>query len=131
MSAEYRVGQEVEVTYRARVAEVVTGNPLPGSTLLRLEAVESGNYATPPGGWVSPVAVNVTVVKEVLPTQQGMYALVVGRKQDDEYDTDGFEFYYLNAQGNWCDVGWGQPTASAVGPNLLRWAGFGEPPTPV
>ena len=42
-----------------------------------------------------------------------------------------FEFYYLNAHGNWCDIGFGTPTTSAVGPNLLRWAGFGEPPTPV
>ena len=74
---------------------------------------------------------NVTVVKEALPTEPGMYALVVKRDPDDEWSTDGFEFYYLNAHGNWCDIGFGTPTTSAVGPNLLRWAGFGEPPTPV
>jgi hypothetical protein len=127
---EYRVGQEVEVTYRARVAEVDAGIGRPRSGVrLRLEAL-----APAVTGWVEPEAFggfSIKVITPPLPTQQGMYARVVGRESDDEYDTDGFEFYYLNAQGNWCDVGWGQPSSTDVGPNLLRWAGFGEPPTPV
>lgn len=122
MGAKYRVGQEVEVSYRARVAEVVPGGAADGSgaPLLRLEAVQSGDYSTPPGGWLSPARVNVKVVQEALPATPGLYAKAVTSDPEDEWDPDGFEFYYLNNRGNWCDVGWGAPSLNDGG-LLKRW----------
>lgn len=128
MGAEYRVGQEVEVTYRARVAEVDPGIGRPRAGVrLRLEPL-----APAVTGWVEPESFggfSIKVVQEPLPTEPGMYAKVVRRDEKNEWDTDGFEFFYLNRHGKWCDVGWGQPPSSD-GPLLLRWAGFGEQPTP-
>lgn len=59
----YRVGQKVEVRYWARVAEVFTGPDDDEAVALRLEGL-TASYDHPPGGWVSPLAVNVTVVAD-------------------------------------------------------------------
>jgi hypothetical protein len=61
---EYRVGQEVKVEYRARVAEVIAGIA-DGGPILRLEALDSHDYSSPPGGWVSPDKVNVQIVSDL------------------------------------------------------------------
>lgn len=111
----YRVGQEVEISYRARVAEVIPGRTDGMPPLLRLEALGSGDYSSPPGGWLSPTKVDVKVVREAMPSEPGLYRL----KSSDptqahmgEWHTDGYEFHYLNTEGNWSDIGWGFPSGS-------------------
>jgi hypothetical protein len=110
---EYRVGQEVEVTYRARVAEVDAGIGRPRSGVrVRLEPVAS--VVT---GWVDPEAkaLTIKVLREPLPDEPGMYRMLMARGNQENMGThhiDGYEFYYLNSDGNWCDVGWGQPAES-------------------
>jgi hypothetical protein len=108
----YAVGQEVEVSYRARVAEVVAGRDEGVPPLLRLEALQSHDYSSPPGGWLSPAKVSVKVIAEALPTTPGMYYMQSDDPRQEHmgaHHTDGHEFHYLNHQGNWVDVGWGQP----------------------
>lgn len=115
---EYRVGQEVEVTYRARVAEVDAGIGRPRAGVrVRLEPVAS--VVT---GWVDPEAkaLTIKVMQEPLPSEPGMYAKTVLTPADDAWNVDGFEFYYLNSHGNWCDMGWGQPSPDDGG-RLVRW----------
>jgi hypothetical protein len=112
----YRVGQTVEVSYAARVAEVVSGIAGRG-TLLRLEALGSQDYSSPPGGWLAPEKVNVRIVAEPLPTDPGMYLCSVGLAAQDgmgNYHADGCEFYYLTSEQRWVDIGWGQPDDSMV-----------------
>jgi hypothetical protein len=48
--------------------------------------------------------------KPELPTEPGMYS----EPEPDQtsqggYHTDGLRFFYLNANSNWVDVGWGDP----------------------
>lgn len=126
-SQTFRVGQEVEVTYRARVAEVDAGIGRPRAGVrLRLEAL-----APAVTGWVEPSSFggfSIKVVSEApLPTEPGMYAKAVVREprpaesEDDFWETDGLEFFYLNEHGNWCDVGWGSP-AKDDGADLQKWS---------
>lgn len=102
----YRVGQEVEVSYRARVEEVGTGH-LDGFVRLGTAAGTTG--------WVRPSReeFTVTVVREPLPEKPGLYRM----KADDPkqahmglWHSDGYEFHYLNTQNNWVDIGYGTPS---------------------
>lgn len=105
----YRVGQEVEVTYGARVAEVYAGGD--GVPVLRLEPLDH-SHASPPGGWVNPQIVNVKVVQETLPTAPGMYWAADGPASQAHMGndhTDGKRFFYRNASSQWVDVGFGAP----------------------
>jgi hypothetical protein len=122
MGAEFRVGQEVEVTVRARVAQVFPGPAGGSEAMVRLE-VEEPN---PPLGWVDPNRVTVAVIRQPLPTEPGLYAIQkvqdasVLVSHDALWETDGYEFYYLNQHGRWCDIGWGDP-GTDVGALLVRW----------
>ena len=112
MSAEsstFRVGQEVCVTYYARVAEVGAEHTHRAGRVIRLET------SAIPTGWIDPSqeGLTVTIVSEPLPVEPGMYwqADASGRQSTmGEYHTDGKEFHYLNGQGKWVDVGWGDPS---------------------
>ena len=111
-SGTFRVGQEVEVTSRARVAEVSTGSAGHAPPILRLEPLD-GSYNSPPGGWVDPQAVTVSVTREPLPSKPGIYwCNDTDQSSMTQWHTDGRQFHYLNTEGNWVDVGWGQPTVN-------------------
>jgi hypothetical protein len=108
-STTFRVGQEVCVSYYARVAEVGAEHPHREGRVIRLETNAI------PTGWIDPSqeGLTVTVVSQPLPTVPGMYyehEEGEGQRHMGEYHTDGKRFYYLNARGNWCDVGWGAPS---------------------
>lgn len=129
-SRTFRVGQEVEVSYRARVVEVHTGSAGEGQPILRLEALDSHDYASPPGGWVAPDKVTVVVVKEPFPTEPGLYAVQFEETAEEHerhsrdtgryYGSDGWEFFYLNTEGNWVDIGFGDPSESQAA-LLVPW----------
>lgn len=126
MGAEYRVGQEVEVTVRARVAQVFPGPAGGSEAMVRLE-VEEPN---PPLGWIDPNRVTVTVVRDSLPTEPGLYAYATQESDEEKvrlskdagayYGQDGWKFFYLNEAGNWADIGWGDPSPSEAA-LLVRW----------
>jgi len=106
-SNTFRVGQEVQVTYRARVVEVGSVHPPREGRVIRLETNAI------PTGWVDPAqdGLTIAIVSQPLPTMPGMYyEFVGGQDHMHERHTDGKEFFYLNAEGNWCDVGWGSPS---------------------
>lgn len=106
-STTFRVGQEVQVTYRARVAEVGSEHPDREGRIIRLETNAI------PTGWVDPrqEGLTVAIVTEPLPTIPGMYYEPISEQEHmGKYHTDGKEFHYLNSDGNWCDVGWGTPS---------------------
>lgn len=109
-SPTFRVGQEVEVTYRARVDSVHTGET--GGKTLRL--VRPDGSAPPPWGWIATQFVTIEVRGSGLPTQSGLYRrpLPAEEQTEDDYHSDGWEFHYLNSSGNWVDIGWGQPRKS-------------------
>lgn len=117
----FRVGQEVEVTFRARVAEVGTGRFDQGRSIIRLEGEEV------PAGWLSPEDVkSIRIVSSPMPTAPGLYRVIAAdAKQANmgEFHTDGYEFHYLNTQGQWSDIGWGFPSSSDAarleGPSLF------------
>lgn len=121
MSAEsrtFQVGQEVRVSYTARVAEVGGTHPHREGRIIRLETDAI------PTGWVDPEqeGLSIEVTGVPLPDQPGLYARYVGRGgPNDLWTTDGQEFYYLNDHGNWCDLGWGGPSPD-IGIQLVRWA---------
>lgn len=107
----FRVGQEIEVTFRARVdtiGSISTGGMDPH---LLVSASLFGNNGDEGKTWIDPdEAQTLRVVRQVLPTKSGMYTKHTGGIPfDDEFHTDGKEFYYLNSLGKWCDVGWGMP----------------------
>jgi hypothetical protein len=106
MTEGYRVGQEVEVTYRARVAEVGTRGVDGVVDLLRLESDVSAV------GWVDPHIIGVEVIRGSLPIEPGVYRKQgpVPKNFEDAHHTDSWEFYYLNCDGFWSDLGWGEPT---------------------
>lgn len=105
----YRAGQRVRVTYEARVAEVSAGDSATNTPiLLRLET-EVGTT-----GWVNPDKefLSVTILSQPLPTEPGLYGFQGDASWNDQsggYHTDGWQFYYLNTQKNWVDIGWGAP----------------------
>lgn len=107
-STTFRVGQEVIVSYHARVAEVGSQHPYREGRIIRLETNAI------PTGWIDPSqeGLSVTVISNPLPTVPGMYCTQEGVPQSHMGDrhTDGKEFFYLNGDGNWCDVGWGVPS---------------------
>lgn len=50
-----------------------------------------------------------------LPTEAGAYSAPTGAQSElGAWHTDSVEIHYLNADGNWCDMGWGQPTSGIV-----------------
>ena len=109
----FRVGQEVTVTIKGQIKKVVGGN----TTQILVE----GKGDEPHLSWISPYRphVNVQVTGEPLPTEPGMYrtdkqepAEGVGIPVRVPYHTDGWEFFYLNTDGDWVDVGWGSPSPS-------------------
>ena len=109
LKPEYRVGQEVLVSYYARVAEVGAGHPQREGRVIRLETTAI------PTGWIDPASegLTVTIVSSPLPTEPGMYwQMDASGKQGEmgDHHTDGKEFHYLNGQGVWVDVGFGFPT---------------------
>lgn len=114
-SPTFRVGQEVQVSYRARVAEVIARSAVAdGGPALRLEPVD-GTHHSPPGGWVDPTQVIVEVTADALPDKPGIYwANDEDQHAMDRWHTDGKQFHYLNTSGQWCDVGWGQPNPGMV-----------------
>lgn len=127
----YRVGQEVEVTYRARVVEVGTGSDA-GDTHSQCIRLENERGKT---GWIVPSheAITVTVVSEPLPTEPGIYRMAdptAARDYVGPYHTGGYRFHYLNSDGNWADIGWGSPGRSdgmnLEGPLVLP-AELGDP----
>jgi len=106
-STTFRVGQEVLVSYRARVVEVGSVHPPREGRVIRLETNAI------PTGWVDPAqeGLTIAIVSNPLPTIPGMYyEFVGGQDHMHERHTDGKEFFYLNSEGNWCDVGWGSPS---------------------
>jgi hypothetical protein len=44
------------------------------------------------------------------------------KERDGEYHFDSQEFYYLNSEGNWCDVGWGNepPYGAMLYPMIIK-----------
>lgn len=113
--SEYRRGQEVEVSYRARVVETIAGSPDGTAPALRLEPIDRSHHS-PPGGWVDPSIVNVKVLRQPLPTAPGIYWKVADdQKHMGDYHTDGREYHYLNSVGLWVDIGWGGPHESEDG----------------
>lgn len=116
-SRTFQVGQEVRVSYTARVAEVGSTHPHREGRLVRLET------SAIPTGWVDPEqeGLSIEVTSVPLPTQPGLYATFNPAKDDQgQWTFDGYQFYYLNSHASWCDVGWGQPdpTDAAL---LVRW----------
>lgn len=105
-STTFRVGQEVRVTYTARVAEVGGPHAHREGRIIRLET------SAIPTGWVDPTqeGLDIDVINEPLPTEPGMYSTPVEAMQSDVFGphhTDGQEFYYLNTDGEWVDIGFG------------------------
>lgn len=105
----YRVGQEVRVTYTARVAEVGEVHSHREGRVIRLES------AAIPTGWIDPdqEGLDVEVIGNPLPTEPGMYWSQVKDGDSQGYmgnaHTDGKRFYYRNASLEWVDVGFGAP----------------------
>lgn len=112
-SGTFRVGQTVRVTYTARVAEVGGTNPHGASRIIRLETDAI------PTGWVDPSqeGLDISVIHTPMPTEPGVYWTLnnkMSKKEYGEYHTDGIEFHYLNTDGLWSDIGWGQPGSTQV-----------------
>ena len=106
----YRVGQELQITFVARVAEVGALHDQQEGRIVRLETNAN------PTGWINPddEALTIEVLTPPLPIDPGMYwqADAVGRQGTlGEQHTDGKEFHYLNGQGVWVDLGFGTPDA--------------------
>lgn len=58
--------------------------------------------------WFSALA---AVPADTPPTAYyGMYRMGVDQNSDERWHTDGWEFHYLNSDGDWCDIGFGMPS---------------------
>jgi hypothetical protein len=72
-----------------------------------------------PTGWVDPTqeGLDITVIHNPMPTEPGVYWTPnhqMSKKEYGEHHTDGMELHYLNSDGLWCDIGFGQPNTSQV-----------------
>jgi hypothetical protein len=65
------------------------------------------------GAYISPddPGITVTVTREALPSEPGMYWAEEGtfQKSAGRARSDGKRFFYRNMIGEWVDLGWGAP----------------------